>query len=67
MIAIILGIYLFIGILLVAFSPANKRIREEVDKARGIEFTNTIMGRQQPPELKIRLFQHTLTLSFIVL
>ena len=67
MILISLGIYLFIGILLVAFSPAGKRIADEVDSARGTEFTNSIMGRERPSELKIRLFQFTLTLGFVVL
>ena len=67
MIVILLGIYLFIGILLVAFSPAGKRISDEVDSARGTEFSNSIMGREQPSELKIRLFRFTLTLGFVVL
>jgi len=67
MILISLGIYLFIGILLVTFSPAGKRIADEVDSARGTEFTNSIMGRKQPSELKIRLFRFTLTLGFVVL
>jgi hypothetical protein len=67
MILISLGIYLFSGILLVAFSPAGKRISDEVDSARGTEFTNSIMGREQPSELKIRLFRFTLTLGFVVL
>lgn len=67
MISIFLGAYLFIGILLAAFSPAGKRIAEEVDKVRGTEFTNSIMGREQPSELKIRLFRFTLTLGFMVL
>lgn len=67
MILISLGIYLFIGILLVAFSPAGKRISDEVDSARGTEFTNSIMNREQPSELKIRLFRFTLTLGFVLL
>ena len=67
MILICLGIYLFIGILLVAFSPAGKRIADEVDSARGTEFSNSIMGREQPSELKIRLFRFILTLGFVVL
>lgn len=67
MILIYLGIYLFIGVLLVVFSPAGKRITEEVDKARGTEFANTVMGREQPSELKIGLFRFTLTLCFIAL
>ena len=67
MIVILLGIYLFIGILLVAFSPAGKRIKDEVNSARGTEFTNSIMGREQPSELKIRLFRITLTLGFVML
>ena len=67
MISIFLGAYLFIGILLVAFSPAGKRIAEEVDKARGTEFTNTMLGREQPSEQKILLFRLTLTLGFVLL
>ena len=67
MIAILLGIYLFIGILLLAFSPAGKRITDEVDSARGTEFTNSVLGRKQPSELKILLFRITLTLGFVLL
>jgi len=67
MILILLGIYLFIGIVLVAFSPAGKRIAEEVDSARGTEFTNSMLGRKQPSEKKILLFRITLTLSFVLL
>lgn len=67
MISIFLGVYLFIGISLVAFSPAGKRIVEEVDKARGTEFTNSIMGREQPSEQKVLLFRITLTLGFVLL
>ena len=67
MILISLGIYLFIGILLAAFSPAGKRIADEVESARGTQFSNSIMGREQPSELKIRLFRFTLTLGFVVL
>ena len=67
MISIFLGTYLFIGILLVAFSPARKRIAEEVDKARGTEFTNSMLGRKQPSEQKILLFRLTLTLGFVLL
>jgi len=67
MISVFLGVYLFIGILLAAFGPAGKRISKEVDSARGTEFSNSIMGRKQPSEFKIRLFRFTLTLGFVVL
>ena len=67
MISILLGIYLFIGILLVAFSPAGKRISDEVDSARGTEFTNAMLGRKQPSDQKIILFRISLTLGFVLL
>lgn len=67
MVLISLGIYLLVGILLVAFSPAGQRIAEEVDKARGTEFTNSILGREQPSEKKVFLFRITLTLGFVLL
>ena len=67
MIVILLGIYLIIGILLLAFSPAGKRIADEVDSARGTEFTNSMLGRKQPSEKKILLFRLTLTLGFVLL
>jgi len=67
MISIFVGAYLFIGILLVAFSPAGKKIAEEIDKARGTEFTNSIQGRKQPAEMKILLFRFTLMLGFVLL
>jgi hypothetical protein len=67
MILISLGIYLFVGILLVAFSPAGKRISDEVDSARGTEFTNSMLGRKQPSNQKIILFRIALTLGFLLL
>jgi hypothetical protein len=67
MILISLGIYLFVGILLVAFSPAGKRISDEVDSARGTEFTNAMLGRKQPSDQKIILFRIALTLGFVLL
>lgn len=67
MIPIFLGTYLFIGILLIAFSPARKRIAEEVESARGTEFTNAILGQKQPSEKKILLFRITLSLGFVLL
>ena len=67
MISIFLGAYLLIGILLVAFGPAGKRIAEEVDKVRGTEFTNAMLGRKQPSEQKILFFRLTLTLGFVLL
>ena len=67
MILISLGIYLFIGILLVFFSPAGKRISDEVDSARGTEFTNAMLGRKQPSDQKIILFRISLTLGFVLL
>jgi len=67
MILISLGIYLFVGILLVAFSPAGKRISDEVDSARGTEFTNSMLGRKQPSDQKIILFRIALTLGFVLL
>ena len=67
MISIFLGAYLLIGIFLVAFSPAGKRITDEVNNARGTEFSNSILGREQPSEKKILLFRLTLTLGFVLL
>ena len=67
MILISLGIYLFIGILLVFFSPAGKRISDEVDSARGTEFTNSMLGRKQPSNQKIIIFRIALTLGFVLL
>ena len=67
MIFIFLGIYLFVGILLLTFSPAGKRISNEVDSARGTEFTNSMLGRKQPSNQKILLFRLTLTLGFVLL
>jgi hypothetical protein len=67
MILISLGIYLFIGILLVFFSPAGKRISDEVDSASGTEFTNAMLGRKQPSDQKIILFRIALTLGFVLL
>jgi hypothetical protein len=67
MILISLGIYLFVGILLLAFSPAGKRISNEVDSARGTEFTNSMLGRKQPSNQKILLFRLTLILGFVLL
>lgn len=67
MISIFLGIYLLIGILLFAFSPAGKRITDEVNNARGTEFSNSILGREQPSKKKILLFHIALTLGFVLL
>jgi hypothetical protein len=67
MILISLGIYLFVGILLVVFSPAGKRISDEVDSARGTEFTNSMLNRKQPSDQKIILFRISLTLGFVLL
>ena len=67
MIFIFLGIYLFVGILLLAFSPAGKRISDEVNSARGTEFTNSMLGRKQPSNQKILLFRLTLTIGFVLL
>ena len=67
MILLSLGIYLFVGILLLAFSPAGKRISNEVDSARGTEFTNSMLDRKQPSDQKILLFRLTLTLGFVLL
>jgi hypothetical protein len=67
MIWIFIGAYLLTGILLVAFSPAGKRISDEVDSARGTEFTNSMLGRKQPSNQKILLFRLTLTLGFVLL
>ena len=61
------AVYLLIGLLLGTIGPAGKNISEEVQRARGTPFTNEIMDRDQPSELKLTLFRLTVTIGFILL
>jgi hypothetical protein len=67
MLAIVLGLYLLIGILLVTLGPGGANIAREVDSARGTPLTNAIRGRDAPSEKKLFLFRLTLACGFVLL
>ena len=64
---VFLGLYLFIGILLVTLGPTGKGIAREIDRARGTPLTNAISEREPPSEKKLLLFKLTLAFSFVLL
>ncbi len=67
MIEVFLGLYLFLGILLVTLGPLGKSIARETDKTRGTPFTNAIMEREPPSEKKLLLFKLTLAFGSVLL
>ena len=64
---ILASVYLLIGAVLGTIGAAGKNISEEVQRARGTPFTNGVMEREQPSELKLTLFRLTVTIGFILL
>ncbi len=67
MIAIIIGIYLIVGISLVAFGPAKQNISNEIQKTHGSPLVNALKGRATVPESKMILLRVMLSLGFVLL
>ena len=62
-----IGVYLAIGILLVAVGPVAENIAKEIDRARGTPLSNAFMEREQPSESKLMLARITITVGFVLL
>ena len=67
MIEISIGVYLAIGVLLVAVGPVAENISSEIDRARGTPLSNAFMEREQPSESKLLLARITITIGFVLL
>jgi hypothetical protein len=58
--------YLFIGLLIGTVGLGGKEISDEVKRSRGSEFTNALMYKKPPSELKLFLFRFIATAAFIL-
>ena len=65
--AIVLVIYLVIGVLLATIGPAGKDITVEVDRIRGSSLLDAYLEREPPSELKLLVFRVIITAGFVLL